>query len=77
MENKSLPYGVSSPVIETSLKIGQWDKSKYPKTTDLEVEFELLPQDSQFRQHKQEKGNDREEIIGCYFQNPQCWGINP
>lgn len=71
MEKNSLPQEVCSPVIETSLKIGHWDKGKCLKTIDLEVEDELLAQDSPFRQHKHGKGNDREEIIGCYFHSPQ------
>lgn len=42
-----------------------------PKTMDLEVEDELLAQDPPFRQHKYERGNYREEIMGCYFHSPQ------
>lgn len=39
-----------------------------PKTMDLEVEDELLvARDPPFRQQKHEKGNYREEIMGCYF----------
>lgn len=41
-----------------------------PKTMDLEVEDELLAQDPPFRQHKYERGNYREEIMGCYFHSP-------
>lgn len=38
---------------------------------DLEAEDELLAQDSPLRQHKYERGNCREEIMGCYFHSPQ------
>lgn len=75
MEKNSRPQEVCSPVIGTFLKIGHWDKGKCHKTTDLEVEDELLAQDSPLRQHKHGKGNDREEIIGCYFHKPQIHNI--
>ena len=44
MEKNSRPQEVCSPVIGTFLKIGHWDKGKCRKTTDLEVEDELLAQ---------------------------------
>lgn len=77
IEQNSWPQGVffsfslETFSLETSSKPGHWDKGECRKTMDLEVENELLAQDSPLRQHKHKKGNDREEIIGCYFYKPQ------
>lgn len=54
MENeKEVP--ASGPLLPSSGDIpgkrGQWDKGKYPQTT--EAEDELLAQDPLFKQHKQ------------------------
>lgn len=76
MKKKSLPQGICSPVLETFLERGGSEiKANTPKTT--EAEDELLTQDPLFKQHKHKEENYREEITGCYFHNPQFWGINP